>query len=408
MVIFTINVLIMISLCSIFPVSASDATTLFEQGQIEYQQGHFEPAIRHWRAALALPRLATAQRVEMMTQLASAYQTLGLSQQALTTLSQAEQLTEQLQTQPTSPRYALILTKLFLVKSDVSLATRQYVQARFYADKSWTLLPPDAPTLIRAAVLNNLGNVLTVEAYYAKAVKKYAYCSQLAQSAGDAILSGRALINMAYAYFKDNQYNAAVNALSDAKQQFESVNLSYAKAFGLISVGELAQRFFRHSNDSNQPLRMMAYQALNSALSMAIELKKPRLISYAYGFLGHVYETAQRYTEALYLTRQAIFYAKIDTTSFFTQQNQASEILYRWQWQLGRLFKAQRHLDEAINAYRNAVNNLQPIRLEIATGYRATSQSFRERVSRCILNWLTYYCNAPTLSESKSIYNNKH
>jgi len=378
--IFIINVLIMFSLSSVFPVYASDATTLFEQGQLEYQQGHFEPAIRHWRAALALPRLATAERVEIMTQLASAYQTLGLSQQALIAISQTEPLAKQMQNKPISHRSALILTKLFLVKSDVSLATRQDVQARFYADKSWTLLPPNAPILIRASVLNNLGNVLTVEAYYAKAVKKYAYCSQLAQSAGDAILSGRALINMAYAYFKDNQYHAAVNALSAAQQQFESVNLSYAKAFGLISVGELAQRFFRHTNDSNHQLRMMAYQALNSALSIAIELNKPRLISYAYGFLGHVYETAQRHTEALYLTRQAIFYAKLDPRSFFTQQNQASEILYRWQWQLGRLFKAQRNLDEAINAYRNAANSLQPIRLEIATGYRSTSQSFRERV----------------------------
>jgi len=374
------KVWIVLCLCCVFPVFATPLATEIAQAQADYQRGHFEPAIRLLQAALDVDNLKTPQRIEIMIQLASAYQALGLSQQALATLSQADPLANPLQTKPLAHRSVLILVKLFLVKSDVSLATRQDVQARFYADKSLALLPPNAPILIRAAVLNNLGNVLTVEAYYAIAVKKYARCVELAQSVGDAILSGRALINMAYASFKDSQWNAAVNALSAARQQFESVDLSYAKAFGLISVGELAQRIQRQSQVPNHHLRMTAYHALNSALKIGKALENNRLISYAYGFLGQLYETAQRYTEALYLTRQAIFYAKLDTTSFFTQQDQASEILYRWQWQLGRLFKVRYDKKNAIKAYRSAVKSLQPIRQEMAIGYRRTAQSFRERV----------------------------
>ncbi len=374
------KVWIVLCLCCVFPVFATPLATEIAQAQADYQRGHFEPAIRLLQAALDVDNLKTPQRIEIMIQLASAYQALGLSQQALATLSQADPLALKLQTKPLARRSVLILVKLFLVKSDVSLATRQDVQARFYADKSLALLPPNAPILIRAAVLNNLGNVLTIEAYYAIAVKKYARCVELAQSVGDAILSGRALINMAYASFKDSQWNAAVNALSAARQQFESVDLSYAKAFGLISVGELAQRIQRQSQVPNHHLRMTAYHALNSAVKIAKALENNRLISYAYGFLGQLYETAQRYTEALYLTRQAIFYAKLDTTSFFTQQDQASEILYRWQWQLGRLFKVRYDKKNAIKAYRSAVKSLQPIRQEMAIGYRRTVQSFRERV----------------------------
>jgi CHAT domain-containing protein/lipopolysaccharide biosynthesis regulator YciM len=374
------KVWIVVCLCSVFPVFATELATEIAQAQADYQRGHFEPAIRLLQAALDVNNLKTPQRIEIMIQLASAYQALGLSQQALAALSQAEPLASKLQTKPFAHRSVLILVKLFLVKSDISLATRQDVQARFYADKSLALLPANAPILIRAAVLNNLGNVLTVEAYYAKAVKKYARCVELAQSVNDAILSGRALTNMAYAYSKDTQWNAAVNTLSAARQQFESVDLSYAKAFGLISVGELAQRIQRQFQVPNQPLRMTAYHALNTAVNIGKALENNRLISYAYGFLGQLYETAQRYTEALYLTRQAIFYAKLDTTTFFTQQDQASEILYRWQWQLGRLFKVRHDKKNAIEAYRSAVKSLQPIRQEMALGYRRTAQSFRERV----------------------------
>ena len=251
------------------------------------------------------------------------------------------------------------------------------------------ILPPNAPILIRATVFNNLGNVLTVEAYYTKAVKAYARCVELAKSAGDAILGGRAFINMAHAHLKQGQGLAAVEALSGAQQQFESLDLSYAKAFGLISLGELAQRLFTIKPDRFFPenlekisatLQNLAYQSLNKALNIAKAIDNPRLISYAYGFLGHLYETRQRYSDALPLTRRAIFYAKLDTDSFFTEQNQASEILYRWQWQLGRLFKALHHKDKAIEAYQTAVKSLQPVRQEIAIGYRNTSQSFREQV----------------------------
>jgi CHAT domain-containing protein len=365
-------------------VLALPETTRFEQAQAVYRRGHFEQAIRHWQALLEIKRLKVSEHIEILIQLAKTYQALGLSQQALDTLLQAESLANHSQKKLTAFSTfsnRLIRVKLLLSLSDIYLAMRKDIKARYYADKSVSLLPTNAPPLIRATVLNNLGNVLTVEAYYAKAVKTYARCVALASP--DAILSGRALINMAHAHLKNGQGFAAAKALSSARQQFESLELSYAKAFGLISLGELAQRLpisIADNKNSKFKIQNFTYQTLNAALKMALTLDNPRLISYAYGFLGQLYETAQRLQEALHFTRRAIFYAKLDTNSFFTQQNQASEILYRWQWQLGRLFKAQHQEDKAIEAYKNAVNSLQPIRQEMTIGYRNTLQSFRERI----------------------------
>ena len=374
---------LVVSFCSLFFVYTTQAITPEELGQANYVAGQFEQAIHHWQTTLDFEHHKPPQRIDIMIKLSQSYQALGLSQRALTILSQAELLVDKLPIQSLSKNDALILTKLFLIKSDISLATKKDVQARFYADKSLEFLPTPAPNLIHAAILNNLGNVLTVEAYYANAVKTYVEAMELAQLADNALLSGQVLTNMAYAYSKNGQWHQAIKTLLKAKQQFDLLEINYAKAYGLISVGELALRFLsakpqiQHSKFNR---KNFAYQVLSIAITIAKDIDNPRLISYAYGFLGQLYNLEQRYEEALALTRQAIFYAKLDTMSFFSEQNQASEILYRWQWQLGRLFKALHKNDEAISAYRSAVTSLQPIRQELTIGYRRTEQSFRERI----------------------------
>jgi CHAT domain-containing protein len=84
-----------------------------------------------------------------------------------------------------------------------------------------------------------------------------------------------------------------------------------------------------------------------------------------------LYEDEHRYSEALQLTRRAVFAA---------QQVNAPESLYRWQWQTGRLLKALGKNDDAISAYRRAVATLQPIRQELYVSYGSTRSSFRESI----------------------------
>jgi len=86
------KVWIVLCLCCVFPVFATPLATEIAQAQADYQRGHFEQAIRLMQAALDVDNLKTPQRIEIMIQLASAYQALGLSQQALATLSQADPL----------------------------------------------------------------------------------------------------------------------------------------------------------------------------------------------------------------------------------------------------------------------------------------------------------------------------
>jgi CHAT domain-containing protein/sulfur transfer complex TusBCD TusB component (DsrH family) len=254
-----------------------------------------------------------------------------------------------------------------LKKSDAYLAKRQDLKARQYADKIQKLSANvNIPTILHASILNNLGNILTVEAYYARAIKEYQKAEKLAKHVRNHILAGRVLINMAYANFYNQNFKDAIKNLSAAQQQFKLISSNtYAKAFGFLGVGKLALEL----NDSK-----LAYQSLTTALLLAKQLKNSHLISYSYGFLGHLYEIKQRYVEALSLTRRAIF------------MEQSPEILYRWQWQLGRIFKALGKTYEAIKAYKEAEqllqaeSSLQKIRKPLTTGYRNTIKSFRERI----------------------------
>lgn len=344
-------------------------------------QGQPQKAIHHWQQLLA-QKPNTEVQVEILLQLAQAYQTLGFSQKAKNTLEQALSIA---QSHPL--QQAVILNSL----SDLALATRQYHQARKYVNQSLNRLPKNASAEIQAALLNNLGNVLIVEAYYEEAIKTYSQALQKAEKTEKILLQTRILSNMAYAYFKNNQQQQALSPLEQARQLLQSSTDNYAKTFGLINLGELAQRILHFSPNSyplpshdkhlNLPetlhtahikqLRQLAYQLLNDALELARQHDQSRLVAYAAGYLGQMYEIEQQYEQSLELTRLAIFHAQL---------SDAKEILYRWEWQLARLFKAQNQFDQAIEAYRQAVDNLQEVREELKIGYRNTAQSFRDTV----------------------------
>ena len=378
------------------------ANPALEPETLPWLSGQFEPAIRHWQAILATDNLTTSQQLSILIQVGNAYQALGLSPQASDTLLQAKALFLAAQNHTATAvtmkaEMAEIGVKLFTSLSDISLAQHQDKLAREYINQSKSLMAPSTSRLIQATILNQEGNVLTAEAYYAKAVTTYARCIRLAEQAGDPRLVTRALINKAYTHLKIAQWSQAVTSLQLAQQQLNSVPNSYDKAFSLISIGAWAEHIYSQLNAhflsalpptaiQNQiHLQQLAYHTLTAGLKLAQQFAHSRLISYAYGYLGHLDEIEQHYAEALRFTRKAIFYAKQDENSFFSQAEQGSEILYRWQWQLGRLFNQQQQLEAAIKAYQQAVASLQPVRQELAIGYRKTSQPFRERLGTIYL-----------------------
>ncbi len=112
-------------------------------------------------------------------------------------------------------------------------------------------------------------------------------------------------------------------------------------------------------------------QLLATAIQQARSIKDTRAEAYALGHLGGLYEQTQQLSNAQDLTQQALILA---------QTINASDIAYRWQWQLGRLLKAQGNITGAIANYTQAISTLQSLRSDLVAINPDVQFSFRESV----------------------------
>jgi tetratricopeptide (TPR) repeat protein len=193
----------------------------------------------------------------------------------------------------------------------------------------------------------------------------------LAKAAGLHALAVRSQINAATASLQNGQYQDAQALVDTAADQIQHVEPSHDTADGWITIGSTYRTLRTHLPDANGALLPRAFKALHEAARVAETLNDQRSASYAWGYLGALYEDERRYQDALQLTRRSIFAA---------QQVHAPESLYRWQWQAGRLLKALGQREEAIMAYRGAVSSLQTIRQGMSISYGGAQTSFREVV----------------------------
>jgi CHAT domain-containing protein len=139
----------------------------------------------------------------------------------------------------------------------------------------------------------------------------------------------------------------------------------------MIQVGLGYQQLLPAMPAMHAPLLLRTAGVFVESATVAEKIGDRRALSYAEGYLGHLYETEHRNDEALQLTRRAVFSA---------QAANAPESLYRWQWQLGRLLAATGQLDEALASYNYAVETLRPIRMEVASALSTGSASGEESV----------------------------
>ncbi|HEY9617253.1 MAG TPA: CHAT domain-containing protein, partial [Microcoleaceae cyanobacterium] len=131
---------------------------------------------------------------------------------------------------------------------------------------------------------------------------------------------------------------------------------------------------------STWPTSSQIAQLLTTAIQSAQTLKDSRAESYALGYLATAYEQNQQWAEAQRVTKQALWLA---------QTNNATDIAYRWQWQLGRLLAKQAQTNpgtdralytNAVAAYQTAIQTLQSLRGDLAAVNQDIQFTFRDSV----------------------------
>lgn len=329
------------------------AQLLNTQGSLQLTQGQAETAIASWQAAASLYAAAgdEEKRLGSLLNQAQAEQTLGLFRAAQQTLADIER---SLTTLPDSALKAMTLRSL----ADGLRATGHLPEARRMLEQSLAIAQTAAPSEI-PAILMSLANVARSQQAPTAALNYY----QQAAMNASPLMQLQANLNQFSLLVEMQQWERARSLLPTIQAQLQ-VPPSRAAIYARIN--------FARSLMKSQLLDDRAIaQILSSAVSQAQQLQDDRAQAYALGTLGSLYEQTQQWRAAQTLTEQAILLA---------QAVNAADIAYQWQWQLGRLLKAQGRVGEAIAAYQAAFETLQSLRSNLLATSPDLQFSFRESV----------------------------
>jgi CHAT domain-containing protein/Tfp pilus assembly protein PilF len=354
-----------VSFAAALPVPEStSAEERMKEGLRLLQRGDFEQATLSWREAARLYEAEQkfSQQSGALIHLAQAYQAQGQYRDAVQSLESALSLAEK---SNDKTQVAIALATL----GNVYIATGPSEMARKYLDEGLRLARELKNDDVSAIILNNLGNLLTQQKKYSEALAAYKESVSLAAARNNRLLATTALINAANASTNVKQHKDAKALLDKALEQVPALEPSHDKAAGLVNIGLGYFELRPNLPDAKDSLLLLAHKAFSEAGTTAERIGDRRTSSQAWGHLGRLYEEEHRYQDALQLTRRAIFAA---------QQVNASESLYRWEWQTGRLLRKVGAIDHAIGSYRRAVRTLQSIRPELTVSYGAPQTSFRE------------------------------
>ncbi|MEH1940493.1 MAG: CHAT domain-containing protein [Nostoc sp.] len=198
----------------------------------------------------------------------------------------------------------------------------------------------------------SLSNIKSAIAHYENAAK----------IAPNPLAKVQALINQLSLLVENERITEAKSLISIIQAQFANLPTNQAGIYARINF---AQTLATIGNKKD------IAEILATSVNQAKIIGDERAQSYALGSLGEVYEQNQQLQEAKDLTQQALFMAqKID----------ASDIAYRFEWQLGRLLKAQGNIPAAISAYDAAVTTLQSLRSDLVGVNREVQFNFRDRI----------------------------
>jgi len=332
----------------------SKNSDLWQQGENLLQRGAFEQAIQHWNTLLNEKKFAPHQHVDVLINLTQAYQAVGSYSMAHATLQSALSIAK-------TTRQRVLLSSYL---GDVLLAMQQPEAARKFLEDNLTLARTLDEPLILAHLLNNLGNVLSVQQNFTEALKIYAEVEKLAS--GDIILQTQALSNQTRALAKLDNTEASIATLKTAISKIQKLPDNHHKGFLLLG---LVQQTLRLQKPSPFTIHHSPFTIITTVIRLAKQLQDKHLMAQAKGFLGQLYERKQRYQEALQLTNEAIFLSQEDIG-----------LLYLWEWQQGRILQAQQKFAPAKMAYQQALEHLHPIKTSVIIGQRNAQEVFRERI----------------------------
>jgi len=385
--------------------NSANAAIVIKNLALAYQQmGESEKAIAYLEGAIAYYHQVQdlPEQGRILTEQAQAYSSLGQSEKAIALENRALQIALTYKDLTLEAAVLLSRGETYRLKGDYKQAIADLQDSAKIADKINNLVG-------HASALNNLGNTYISLArinyrransalelgdedeadtlkkqasnYDFQALKYFFQSLNIAKKCSDQLGEMRSLINSIPPANRTNQSKLASSTLQQALALLDHLSDSPTKVYAAIELASFVQF---HPVDTISPLVQcsqkeaqrkssrltqkcvtgemrpdseLTLKLLNQAVSIAQRLQDFRALAFALGDLGHIYECHQEYQQALKLTQQAQWVAE--------QHLDARDSLYLWEWQTGRMMRAQNKPVEAIAAYERAVTALQNVRGDI-------------------------------------------
>ncbi len=330
------------------------AQVLNTQGSLQLALGQSEQALTTWQRAAATYTQAgdDVGTTRSLINQAQALQALGLYRRALVTLTQVHQT---LQKQPDSLIKAAGLRSLGNALRVVGeLDESRQILRQSLAVAQHLKSPSDM-----GEALFSLGNTARSQ----QDLAALAFYQQSATAFSAQITRIQAQLNQLSLLLETEQLSAAQALSPKIQSQITTLPPNQTAVYARI---DFAQSLIKLGTSNSYIAQLLA-----TAVQQAKSLGDQRAEAYAIGNLGGLYEHTQQWSSAQDLTQRALLLA---------QGINAPDIAYRWQWQLGRLLKAQGDIKGAIAAYSQAVITLQSLRSDLVAINPEAQFSFREQV----------------------------
>ncbi|WP_257207592.1 CHAT domain-containing protein [Nostoc linckia] len=341
------------------------------KGNLELAQGKAQAALSSWETAASLYQQLKDSNRAILAQInqAQALQALGLYRREISLL---QSLTTDLQKQPDSLAKAASFRNLgeaLALAGDIDRAKKHLQQSLEIAQKLRS-----AETIATAYL--SLGNLAYIPGSSIEQKKTaLAYYEKAAISSTTATSKIPSQLNCLRLLIELEQWPAAQALYPEIQSQIANLPLGRSAIYAQVN---LAQRLLEMRQKFPEPNPETIAKILAVARQQAQQLEDVRSESFVLGNLGHLYELSQQWSIAQDLTTQALN---------LSQSIQASDIAYRWQWQLGRILcqgkpqcDRQGDITGAIAAYQQAFNTLQNIRSDLIATNKNVQFSFRETV----------------------------
>jgi CHAT domain-containing protein len=383
-----------------------------------YESGHFAEAASAWgKAACAYLLLGDRrQAAEALADEAAAEENIGDYPAAVKCMDRCVAL------EGTAQQKLARAESYILARSD--LMGMSYLEDRDPDDPD-KLRPGRAERILQCLaqfdpnVIEAYASLYLAQGKFKCAADKYEESWRIAEKRHDRPLMVRAAENAALAYLADARrikeeepegpesttqpgYDFDIAACrrmnDDALTAARTLPCGHVSASSLLVIGQTYQGLFsvRVNDNNNDPsLLHDAYLAYQRAIDLASP-DDEIIRSYVFGYTGHIYEIEGRRFEAEELTSQAMFLA---------QRLQLPNVLYLWQWQMGRLLSACGDRERAIQMYDSAVASLDSIRIDFAFGggSQPGSTSFRDTAGNVYYELADLLLQTPNVESCQNV-----